>query len=152
MRRLYRSPLGVLWYQLEHDGCSRLVLGACEGLGASDDAVSRWLDAYFSGRPLPPPPLTAPKSAFQGRLRQALWEVPFGETCSYGELAARLGTAPRAVGQALRANPLPLLVPCHRVVAANGPGGFAFGPAWKSRLIAFERSISSGAAVAQRTG
>jgi len=49
-----------------------------------------------------------------------------------------LGTGPRAVGRALGANPLPLLVPCHRVIAANGLGGFRCGVGWKRRLLAFE--------------
>ena len=61
---------------------------------------------------------------FQQRVWQALARIPPGQTLSYGELARQLGSAPRAVGQACGANPLPLIVPCHRVLARNGLGGF----------------------------
>lgn len=73
-----------------------------------------------------------------------VWEelrrIPYGETVTYGELAARLGRpkAARAVGRALAHNALPILVPCHRVVAQGGLGGFGPGPAWKERLLALE--------------
>ncbi|MEJ2455197.1 MAG: methylated-DNA--[protein]-cysteine S-methyltransferase [Candidatus Thiodiazotropha sp.] len=62
---------------------------------------------------------------FQRRVWRALRRIPAGRTLTYGELAARLGSGARAVGNACRANPCPLVVPCHRVVAAKGLGGFA---------------------------
>jgi methylated-DNA-[protein]-cysteine S-methyltransferase len=62
---------------------------------------------------------------FQERVWDALRRIPAGETRTYGEIARLLGSSPRAVGQACRANPCPVVVPCHRVVAANGLGGFA---------------------------
>lgn len=61
---------------------------------------------------------------FQLRVWRALLAIPAGQTLSYGVLAAQLHTAPRAVGQACGANPLPLVIPCHRVISANGMGGF----------------------------
>ncbi len=61
---------------------------------------------------------------FQLRVWHALMNIPAGEPTTYGGLANRLGTAARAVGQACGANPLPILIPCHRVVAAHGLGGF----------------------------
>ena len=61
---------------------------------------------------------------FQLRVWRALLAIPAGQTLSYGALAAQLKTAPRAVGQACGANPLPLVIPCHRVVSTNGLGGF----------------------------
>lgn len=67
--------------------------------------------------------------------------IPPGETRSYGEIAAALGQplASRAVGGACGANPIPVLVPCHRVLAANGRlGGFSGGLDWKRRLLAIE--------------
>ncbi|MCX8037270.1 MAG: methylated-DNA--[protein]-cysteine S-methyltransferase [Candidatus Sumerlaeia bacterium] len=77
---------------------------------------------------------------------RAVWracaEIPYGRTCSYGWLAGRVGRpkAARAVGAALGANPLPLLIPCHRVVRNNGGlGGFGGGIAMKERLLALER-------------
>jgi len=63
-------------------------------------------------------------TAFQERVWLALMAIPLGEVRTYGELAKALGSGPRAVAGACRANPWPLLVPCHRVVAANGAGGY----------------------------
>jgi len=64
-------------------------------------------------------------TAFQQRVWQALRDIPVGETRTYGQIARQLNSSPRAVGNACRANPLPIVTPCHRVVAANGAGGFA---------------------------
>lgn len=64
-------------------------------------------------------------TAFQHRVWQALRAIPAGETRTYGEVARALGSSARAVGGACRANPIPILVPCHRVIAVNGLGGFA---------------------------
>ncbi|MHB8915347.1 MAG: methylated-DNA--[protein]-cysteine S-methyltransferase [Thiobacillus sp.] len=61
---------------------------------------------------------------FQLRIWHALLTIPAGKVLSYGALAMQLQTAPRAVGQACGSNPLPLVIPCHRVVSANGLGGF----------------------------
>ncbi len=61
---------------------------------------------------------------FQKRVWQALTKIPQGSVRRYGELATALDSSPRAVGNACRVNPLPIIVPCHRVVAANGLGGF----------------------------
>lgn len=61
---------------------------------------------------------------FQLRVWRALLAIPAGQSLSYGALAAQLKTGPRAVGQACGSNPLPLVIPCHRVVSANGLGGF----------------------------
>jgi methylated-DNA-[protein]-cysteine S-methyltransferase len=61
---------------------------------------------------------------FQRRVWAALRAIPVGEVRTYGALARQLGSSPRAVGGACRSNPVPIIVPCHRVVAQNGPGGF----------------------------
>ena len=70
-------------------------------------------------------PLRLDGTDFQRRVWRALQNLKSGETISYGELAARLGSGARAVGNACRSNPVPLIVPCHRVVAKHGLGGFA---------------------------
>ena len=82
---------------------------------------------------------------FQLRVWQALLKIPRGTPTTYGALAKRLATAPRAVGQACGSNPLPILIPCHRVVASNGLGGFMHAAAGapldvKTRLLEHERS------------
>ncbi|WP_025101709.1 MULTISPECIES: methylated-DNA--[protein]-cysteine S-methyltransferase [Burkholderia] len=70
-------------------------------------------------------PLAEVGSAFQQRVWQAISEVPPGTVATYGQIAKRIGSAPRAVGQACGANWFPLVIPCHRVVASGGIGGFA---------------------------
>lgn len=64
-------------------------------------------------------------TAFQRRVWSALRRIAPGKTLTYGELARKLGSAPRAIGGACRANPLAIVVPCHRIVARNGLGGFS---------------------------
>ena len=87
-------------------------------------------------------PLDVAGTVFQQRVWQALREIPAGETRSYGELAAALGNpkASRAVGGANGANRIAVLIPCHRVIAADGTlGGYAYGPAIKEELLRRER-------------
>jgi methylated-DNA-[protein]-cysteine S-methyltransferase len=69
-------------------------------------------------------PLLIEGTEFQRQLWDALCEIPRGKTLTYGELAQRLGVEPRAVGQACGDNRLPIVIPCHRVIAADGIGGF----------------------------
>lgn len=70
-------------------------------------------------------PLEPDGTPFRQRVWQAIRTIGCGETRTYGELAAMLGSTPRAVGQAVGDNPLPIIVPCHRVVGKHGLGGFA---------------------------
>ncbi|MDW8478857.1 MAG: methylated-DNA--[protein]-cysteine S-methyltransferase [Xanthomonadales bacterium] len=106
------------------------------------------LEEYFAGRrrsfALPLDPRGTP---FQLKVWRALAAIPYGATLGYGELAARLGRpgGARAVGQALAANPLPIVLPCHRVVAARGLGGYAGGIRVKRWLLAHERARSLAA-------
>jgi methylated-DNA-[protein]-cysteine S-methyltransferase len=81
-------------------------------------------DYFAAGRTVPAAPLAPRGTPFQQQVWQALRAIPPGQPCSYGALAARLGSSARAVAAACRANPIPLLIPCHRVVAAQGPGGY----------------------------
>jgi methylated-DNA-[protein]-cysteine S-methyltransferase len=79
---------------------------------------------------------------FQQAVWKALLQIPCGETRTYGQIAEQIGRprAARAVGQAVGSNPLPIVVPCHRVVASTGLGGFGGGLAMKKRLLALERA------------
>lgn len=88
-------------------------------------------------------PLRLQGTDFQRQVWEALRSIPYGETRSYGQLAAALGRprACRAVGMANHNNPIPILVPCHRVVGANGSlTGYAGGLDLKQRLLELERS------------
>ncbi len=87
--------------------------------------VSRKLRSYFANPHVSfRLPLKLSGTAFQQRVWRALRRIPAGRTLSYGVLARKLDTSARAVGNACRANPVPIVIPCHRVVAANGTGGF----------------------------
>jgi methylated-DNA-[protein]-cysteine S-methyltransferase len=93
---------------------------------AEAEAAARQIEAYMHDSASPfTLPLALTGTPFQRRVWQALRKIPVGRVRTYGELARQLGTGPRAVGGACRANPCPLLVPCHRVVAAHGRGGYA---------------------------
>ena len=136
----YRSPFGHLVLELDGVICRALHLGHRHAAPECppDHPVALWLRAYFTGHVLPLPAMAPPHTPFQIRLRQALLAIPRGQTKTYGELAGLLGSSPRAVGQALGANPLPILIPCHRVVAADGLGGFGGGQEWKRHLLNLE--------------
>ena len=70
-------------------------------------------------------PLDVPGTPFQNRAWDALMTIPYGETRTYGELAAVLNSAAQPVGQACGGNSIPIIIPCHRVLAANGLGGYS---------------------------
>jgi methylated-DNA-[protein]-cysteine S-methyltransferase len=100
------------------------------------------LQDYFDGKRLSfDLPLAPEGSAFQKRVWAALCAIPPGETRSYADIARAIGSAPRAVGGANGANPIPIIIPCHRVVAADGSlGGYSGGdgPATKGYLLDLE--------------
>ncbi len=102
----------------------------------------RQLDEWFAGeRQSFDLPLAPDGSEFQQQVWQELQNIPFGSTCSYGELAKRLGkpSAARAVGAANGQNPIALIIPCHRVIGCDGSmTGYAFGLERKKKLLAFE--------------
>jgi methylated-DNA-[protein]-cysteine S-methyltransferase len=104
--------------------------------------VKKEVDAYFAGKLRGfNIPLAAEGTGFQRLVWSALVAIPYGETRSYGALAAELGNtgASRAVGRANATNPVCLLVPCHRVIGADGSlTGFAFGENIKRQLLAHE--------------
>jgi methylated-DNA-[protein]-cysteine S-methyltransferase len=109
------------------------------------------IQQYFDGtRQVFDLPLAPNGSAFQRRVWEALRAIPAGETRSYGDLAASLGTSARAIGGANAANPIPILIPCHRVVGAGGAlGGYSGGDGVPTKrfLLALEaRSAAAGGA------
>jgi methylated-DNA-[protein]-cysteine S-methyltransferase len=80
-------------------------------------------------------------SGFLGDVQQQLRLIPYGETRTYGDVAEQLGTAPIAVGQACGRNPLPIVVPCHRVVGADSLRGYMY-PGLQEKLLELERKHS----------
>jgi len=114
--------------------------------GPVGEAV-RQLNEYFAEkRAAFDLPLAPEGTAFQRSVWRQLQEIPYGETISYGELARRVGNpkASRAVGSANGANPLPIVIPCHRVIAGDGTlGGFGGGLPTKQMLLALELQASA---------
>jgi len=123
-------------------GVSRWPLGSGSGLV---DAAAQQIEDYMAGRQVAfDLPLQFSGTPFQVNVWQALTRIPFGETCSYGDVAEMIDkpSAMRAVGQANGRNNLPLLVPCHRVIAAGGKiGGFTGGLSLKKALLAHETAV-----------
>ena len=108
------------------------------------EQAAREIGEYFEGkRRAFAVPTAAAVTPFQQAVWNALKEIPYGETRTYGEIARRIGhpRASRAVGQANNRNPLPIVVPCHRVIGASGAlTGYAGGLAVKVRLLELERT------------
>ena len=142
---LVASPSGLAAVLWECDGADRVRLPATrESPGhAVLGEAERQLAEYFAGtRRVFDLPLAARGTEFQQRVWQALLAIPFGETRSYGQIAAEIGqpTAVRAVGAANGRNPLSIIAPCHRVIGARGDlVGFAGGIETKRFLLAFEK-------------
>lgn len=128
----------------------------CAGLWENDTetderdtllSVSRWLDGYFAGEQPERDFLLAPRgSDFQSRVWAELLRIPYGETRSYGEIARKSGCgSARAVGNAVGHNPISIIVPCHRVVGANGKlTGYAGGVERKEYLLKLEAAALAG--------
>ena len=152
----YLSPLGGitlasdgealtgLWFDGQKHFGSTLEESHTEKRLPVFEQADRWLDTYFSGKaPDFTPPLRPRGTAFQKAVWRCLLEIPYGRTVSYGEIAASLGLpsgAARAVGGAVGRNPISLMIPCHRVLGANGNlTGYAGGVDRKKRLLELER-------------
>ncbi len=167
----YDSPLGKILLAADEEGLTGLwFVGQkyfARGLGAETAegetpalaAAWRWLDTYFSGsEPDFTPTLHPIGSAFQRAVWDALLRVPYGKTTTYGALARgvadRLGRASmsaQAIGGAVGHNPVSLIIPCHRVVGADGSlTGYAGGIDKKVRLLKLEGADLTGLFVPKR--
>lgn len=105
-------------------------------------ATTEWLNRYFNGENPNPDelPLSPSGSPFQLKVWNALSSIPYGKTITYGDLAKQLGTSPRAIGNAVGRNPIGIIIPCHRVIGANGQlTGFAGGLERKIWLLEHEK-------------
>ena len=115
------------------DDSSTLLVEACRQLGEYFDRRREAFDLPVAFLP-----------RLQGEVMRAMCAIPFGETRTYGDLAKKLGVPAQAIGQACGANPVPVIVPCHRVLAASGLGGFsaAGGIETKIALLKHEGAAS----------
>jgi len=145
------SPLGKLTLYEEAGSLVHLEFGSPDGVGSSAPTpllreAAGQLSAYFAGNlrhfALP---LSPSGTVFELAVWQAMLSIPYGETLSYAELAKMAGrsAACRAVGAACGRNPLPILIPCHRVVRSDGgEGGYSAGIGRKRFLLELERRIT----------
>ena len=157
-----QSPIGRLFVAASEAGLVRVAFGGSEAsflrelraLGAepvrSEERtaeVVHQLRAYFAGerRAFDVRFDLSGISPFQRRVLMAAASVPAGEVVSYGEIARRIGQpgGSRAVGQALGRNPIPIIIPCHRVVAVGGIGGYGGGLARKRKLLRLEGALAA---------
>ena len=128
---IIKSPIGYIGIVAEGDSVSGISLNIEAGRehiareGVAADAAKALKDYFRSGEWTVGISLHEKGTPFQKRVWKQLRSIRPGEALTYGDIARRLHSGPRAVGQACRANPCPLLTPCHRVVAASGTGGFS---------------------------
>lgn len=144
-----RTVIGTLILTVDQDAVIRLDLPGEQSPSIQSDfrtalqaEAEKELQEYFRGvRKSFQLPLNPAGTPFQRKVWQELCRIPYGETATYGAIAARIGNpkAVRAVGQANHRNPIPILIPCHRVVAANGRlGGYGGGTDLKIKLLKLE--------------
>lgn len=148
--RLYLTADEKALLRLTWDGGSVPKGAACERNGILDQAV-RELTEYFAGeRTRFNVPVRTEGTPFQQAVWKALETIPYGQTRTYGELARLVGkpNAARAIGMANHSNPVAIIIPCHRVIGANGKlTGFAGGLSAKEYLISLERTHGSRAPI-----
>ncbi|MBI5658134.1 MAG: methylated-DNA--[protein]-cysteine S-methyltransferase [Nitrosomonadales bacterium] len=124
------APFGVLGIRCEATALTGIeFLAPGVALQAPDNPLARavyeQLEAFFADPDFRfDLPLRLGGTAHQNKVWQAMCAIPRGQVRQYGELAAQLGSSPRAVGQACGSNPVPIIIPCHRVVSKSGMGGF----------------------------
>jgi methylated-DNA-[protein]-cysteine S-methyltransferase len=149
---LIPSPIGPLYAEIEGDALTRLYTDghrlhahAEPGTDGRFEALKTQLDEYFAGeRTTFDLPLAPQGTPFETRVWESLRAIPYGETRSYGELAKELGSSPRAVGGANGRNPISIIVPCHRVIGADGDlTGYAGGLDAKRALLDHERGVAA---------
>ncbi len=145
---VYQTPLGRITIAASKDAITRLAFGETvfEGTRLASsltNMAANQLQEYLAGKRMQfDLPLFAQGTAFQQRVWNEVAKIPYGHTQSYSEVAAAIGNpkATRAVGMANNKNPLPILIPCHRVIGAQGkPVGYAGGLKIKEFLLDLER-------------
>ena len=131
----YHSPIGIIYVLMDEQGIVRVALTEAQWQNCQEQysdlqldhvrcqqAIAELADYFAGNRQSFSSPLSLTGTEFHHKVWNALLAIPFGETRTYSEIAMALGSpkACRAVGQANRSNPLPLFIPCHRVIGKNG--------------------------------
>ena len=147
MKALYHSPVGTIILVSDGTSLTALDFGQSQDVKDQQDLpifveTRRWLDLYFSGKkPDFTPPLKPQGTPFQQKVWGELLNIPYGATVSYGKIARRIGCrSAQAIGQAVHRNPISIIIPCHRVIGADGSlTGYASGLDIKQRLLQIEQ-------------
>jgi methylated-DNA-[protein]-cysteine S-methyltransferase len=151
-----QTPIGLIRIEGDISGITSIGIGEqsvdCSTSAGPNDsptmAAAAELREYFAGTRREFTVTVATLTSERGQaLRQGIAAIPYGTTMTYGALAKAIGSAPRAIGQACRRNPLPIIIPCHRVTSASGPEYYSAGdgPHTKAWLIEFEaQPLSEG--------
>ena len=144
------SPVGRL--TLEEQDKAIVAIRWADGPGGNGSPLlneaARQLEAYFAGNLRQfDLPLAAAGTAFEQRVWAAMSAIPYGETRTYGDLAHATDSGPRAIGRACGRNPIPIVVPCHRVLARGGLGGYSggIGLPTKEWLLGLESGLRKAA-------
>lgn len=145
------TPIGYLWITANDAGLTALEFKEVKPPHCESNSVTalakHQLEEYFAGsRQVFSVPLDAKGTEFQAHVWQKLTDIPFGKTCSYLDIATAVGNvkACRAVGAANGKNPIPIIVPCHRVIGSNQKlTGFASGLGRKAWLLKHENAFDS---------
>ena len=145
MKEIFQTPIGSVAVQTDGGVVREVNLGARGRPQAVSTPVARDLARYFSGESVDFGRYDVDLSGyteFEREVYAATRRIPPGEVRTYGDIARAIGKpgASRAVGNALGKNPACIVIPCHRVVASDGLGGFTGGLAWKRRLLHLEGS------------
>ena len=144
MKKSFVSLLGPITIFEEGGKIASLLFSYSEHSDSSPllEKAKEEIEEYFQGkRKTFDLPLDAKGTEFQKRVWKELLDIRYGETLSYGEIGDRIGTkAYRAIGNACGKNPIPILIPCHRVVGKDNIGGFSLGLDLKRKLLDIERS------------
>ena len=145
MKEIFQTPIGSVAVQTDGGVVREVNLGARGRPQAVSTPVARDLARYFSGESVDFGGYDVDLSGyteFEREVYAATRRIPPGEVRTYGDIARAIGKpgASRAVGNALGKNPACIVIPCHRVVASDGLGGFTGGLAWKRRLLHLEGS------------
>lgn len=147
----YHSPIGII--TLVSDGSSLKELRLAQPLIQDPsnkknlqvfEETCRWLDLYFSGiKPDFTPSLNPQGSLFQQKVWRELLAIPYGQTTTYGAIAKHINCrSAQAVGQAIHRNPIAIIIPCHRVIGADGSlTGYASGLNIKQQLLSIEKFL-----------
>ena len=143
----YYSPLGPLTLVSDGTALTALDFAQTQEQPINQDLpifveTFRWLDLYFNGKqPNFTPPINPQGTPFQIKVWKELLKIPYGQTTTYGTIAKHIGCrSAQAIGQAVHRNPIAIIIPCHRVIGADGSlTGYASGLDIKQKLLLLEK-------------